>query len=53
MWESGQGEGAFGRVLLVKHKDTGDTFAMKLLDMKKFEAQKITSKAHSERHLTL
>lgn len=42
------GEGAFGKVVMVKHKETGDIFAMKIMDKAKFKAQKITRKAHSE-----
>jgi len=45
------GEGAFGKVNLVRHKGTGELFAMKLMDKAKFKAQKITSKAHSEQYL--
>jgi len=45
------GEGAFGKVLLVKQKKTGQMYAMKLMDKAKFEAQKITSKAHSEQYI--
>uniref|UniRef100_A0A7S0FFF7 Protein kinase domain-containing protein n=1 Tax=Pyrodinium bahamense TaxID=73915 RepID=A0A7S0FFF7_9DINO len=45
------GEGAFGKVNLVRHKETGELFAMKLMDKAKFRAQKITSKAHSEQYI--
>jgi len=45
------GEGAFGKVVMVKHKETGEIFAMKLMDKAKFKAQKITRKAHSEQFI--
>jgi len=45
------GQGAFGKVMLVRQKDTGELFAMKLMDKAKFKAQKITSKAHSEQFI--
>merc|ERR1719272_376329 len=45
------GEGAFGKVILVRHKTSGDMFAMKLMDKAKFKAQKITSKAVSEQYI--
>lgn len=45
------GEGAFGKVLLVRQKETGELFAMKLMDKAKFKAQKITSKAVSEQFI--
>lgn len=45
------GEGAFGKVLLVRQKATGELFAMKLMDKAKFRAQKITSKAVSEQFI--
>jgi len=45
------GEGAFGKVQLVRLKETGELYAMKTLDKAKFRAQKITSKAHSEQFL--
>jgi serine/threonine protein kinase len=45
------GEGAFGKVLLVKQRETGELFAMKLMDKAKFKAQKITSKAVSEQYI--
>jgi hypothetical protein len=44
-------EGAFGKVLLVKHRETQEEFAMKLMDKAKFRAQKITSKAVSEQYI--
>jgi hypothetical protein len=45
------GEGAFGKVILVKHRESGESFAMKLMDKAKFKAQKITSKAVSEQYI--
>jgi len=45
------GEGAFGKVLLVRRRETGEMLAMKLMDKAKFRAQKITSKAHSEQYI--
>jgi len=45
------GEGAFGKVVMVKHKKTGEIFAMKLMDKAKFKAQKITRKAVSEQFI--
>jgi len=45
------GEGVFGKVALVKHKTTGELFAMKTMNMAKFKAQKITSTAHSEQFI--
>jgi hypothetical protein len=45
------GEGAFGKVILVRHRETGECFAMKLMDKAKFKAQKITSKAVSEQYI--
>eukprot|EP00929_Paragymnodinium_shiwhaense_P007190 TRINITY_DN111128_c0_g1_i1.p1 TRINITY_DN111128_c0_g1~~TRINITY_DN111128_c0_g1_i1.p1 ORF type:complete len:1093 (+),score=252.92 TRINITY_DN111128_c0_g1_i1:76-3354(+) len=45
------GEGAFGKVLLVRHKATCELFAMKTMDKAKFKAQKITSKAISEQYI--
>jgi len=45
------GEGAFGKVNLVRHRETRELFAMKLMDKAKFKAQKITSKAHSEQYI--
>lgn len=45
------GEGAFGKVLLVREKETNEFFAMKLMDKAKFRAQKITSKAVSEQYI--
>lgn len=44
------GEGAFGKVVLVKHKN-GDLYAMKTMEKAKFKAQKITRKAHSEQFI--
>jgi len=45
------GEGAFGKVMLVRHRESGEEFAMKLMDKAKFKAQKITSKAVSEQYI--
>jgi serine/threonine protein kinase len=45
------GEGVFGKVALVKHKTTGEVFAMKTMNKAKFKAQKITSTAHSEQFI--
>ncbi|CAE7663516.1 ATPK1 [Symbiodinium pilosum] len=45
------GEGAFGKVVLVRHKETGELYAMKTMDKAKFKAQKITSKAQSEQFI--
>jgi len=45
------GEGAFGKVVLVRHKETGELYALKTMDKAKFKAQKITSKAHSEQFI--
>jgi len=45
------GEGTFGKVMLVRHKATGEHFAMKLLDKAKFKAQKMTAKATSEQFI--
>ncbi|CAJ1377471.1 unnamed protein product [Effrenium voratum] len=45
------GEGAFGKVVLVRHKETGELYAMKTMEKAKFKAQKITSKAHSEQFI--
>jgi serine/threonine protein kinase len=45
------GAGAFGKVLLVRHKQTGEQFAMKTMDKAKFKAQKIESKAKSEQFI--
>merc|ERR1719401_1862775 len=45
------GEGAFGKVILVRHRETGEHLAMKLMDKAKFKAQKITSKAVSEQYI--
>lgn len=45
------GEGAFGKVILVRHKDSGELYAMKMMDKAKFRAQKIVSKAHSEQFI--
>jgi len=45
------GEGAFGKVTLVKHKTSEELFAMKQMNKAKFKAQKITSKAISEQYI--
>jgi len=45
------GEGAFGKVVLVRHRESGEEFAMKLMDKAKFKPQKITSKAVSEQYI--
>jgi serum/glucocorticoid-regulated kinase 2 len=45
------GEGTFGKVFLVKHRETGEHFAMKLMDKAKFKAEKNTSKAYSEQFI--
>lgn len=45
------GAGAFGKVVLVRHKATGELYAMKTMEKAKFKAQKITSKAHSEQFI--
>lgn len=34
------GTGSFGRVMLVKHKETGQHFAMKILDKQKVKEHK-------------
>lgn len=45
------GAGTFGKVWLVKRNDTGDLYAMKLLDKAKFKVQHMTSKAYSEKNI--
>mmetsp|Transcript_82311 Transcript_82311/g.181027 ORF Transcript_82311/g.181027 Transcript_82311/m.181027 type:complete len:1150 (-) Transcript_82311:187-3636(-) len=45
------GEGAFGKVVLVQLKNTGEQFAMKTMDKAKFKAQKITHKVISEQYI--
>lgn len=45
------GEGAFGKVFLVRHKASREKFAMKIMNKAKFKAQKITSKAVSEQFI--
>eukprot|EP00927_Polykrikos_kofoidii_P006458 TRINITY_DN12612_c0_g1_i1.p1 TRINITY_DN12612_c0_g1~~TRINITY_DN12612_c0_g1_i1.p1 ORF type:complete len:1050 (-),score=160.87 TRINITY_DN12612_c0_g1_i1:56-3205(-) len=45
------GEGAFGKVLLVKHTASCTFFALKTMDKAKFRAQKITAKAHTEQFI--
>jgi len=45
------GAGTFAKVVLVKHLQSGEHFAMKIIDKKRYEAQKITHKAHSEEYI--
>eukprot|EP00933_Yihiella_yeosuensis_P051608 TRINITY_DN49589_c0_g1_i1.p1 TRINITY_DN49589_c0_g1~~TRINITY_DN49589_c0_g1_i1.p1 ORF type:complete len:809 (-),score=108.75 TRINITY_DN49589_c0_g1_i1:15-2375(-) len=45
------GSGNFGRVLLVRHKETGDIFAMKTLDKNQFAKSRMINKAHSEQYI--
>eukprot|EP00927_Polykrikos_kofoidii_P065232 TRINITY_DN61016_c0_g1_i1.p1 TRINITY_DN61016_c0_g1~~TRINITY_DN61016_c0_g1_i1.p1 ORF type:complete len:1093 (-),score=162.06 TRINITY_DN61016_c0_g1_i1:87-3200(-) len=45
------GEGAFGKVLLVRHTASGEMYALKTMDKAKFRAQKITAKAHTEQFI--
>lgn len=45
------GEGAFGKVTLVRHKATNELFAMKIMNKAMFKAQKMTSKAISEQYI--
>merc|ERR1719265_1470775 len=45
------GEGAFGKVTLVRYKQTDELFAMKIMNKAMFKAQKMTSKAISEQYL--
>lgn len=45
------GEGAFGKVTLVKYNQTDELFAMKIMNKAMFRAQKMTSKAISEQYI--
>merc|ERR1711975_79092 len=45
------GEGAFGKVTLVRYKETDELFAMKIMNKAMFKAQKMTSKAISEQYI--
>lgn len=45
------GKGAFGKVFLVKKKDTNRIYAMKSLKKKKIEVLKQTNHIKTERHI--